>query len=287
MSVLNSLEEIIAAPIKHLEVAIDYLVAEQKPTLDLMEEFEESVKTIVPDFDAPSLTDLKIPLDSCPALVRTIVLTIKQEIPEQLENLAKVSFAGRIAFDKSTFDGFVVAVPLALVFLCNAGVAVAQVFLMSVPETESVPERSLQQVDFHTATFNSSAVNADVDFSASFLPNQGSFMQSFQPALVQVLLSFLQVGASLLLLQGPRICATLNNLVLTLELQVNDIANQKIAAATHEVVDSAFQKVKTQADMVFPKFRSCTSTLLEAIETAHKAEMASQAALKAARGLGF
>merc|ERR1719272_241762 len=73
----------------------------------------------------------------------------KKEVPEKLEESVQSTFVGRIATDASTFNRFVVYLPLAVILAVNMSLAALQVYLSFQPKQEEEGKASKQHTARH------------------------------------------------------------------------------------------------------------------------------------------
>jgi hypothetical protein len=280
LQVLDTVDDMIAAPLQKLESAIDDLCEEQTPTLGKMKKFETALKTVDPDFDLPEPADLKIPLDGCDAIIDEFVDKAKREIPEKLDEIVRSSFASRIATDRNAFNRFVVVAPLLTIFILDLALAGLQLIFMNGNsfqlEAVATPTRvrSLRGSSFigtHTKV-----VQSQVDYSSCM-----------QPALIQVALSIMQLLVAMIVSRGPLICTVVNSAIINLQARLNEILNDRIKEAVDRVFAQAFSEVKSKADEFFPKFTNCMQKLKQAIQTTAKLGAAAKGATNAIQRLGF
>jgi len=284
VQVLDTVDDMIMNPLQDLENAIDDLCEEQKPTLQKMQKFEAGLKAIDPDFDMPDPADLKTPLDGCEAMIDEFVDKAKKEVPEKLEDMIQSNLAGRIASDAHTFNRFVVQFPLLLVFVVNLGLAILHVVVTVQPELThyTVADKEPKAHDLQARNLRGIAFS-----SPSFSLSRADLMPYVQPALVQVLMSVLQLFVALALSSGPRICKMVNGQIISVQTRLNERVNDRIKQAVDRVFGQAFSEVKEKADVFFPKFKDCMRKLKRALEVAAKTGAVADAATAAVQRLGF
>jgi len=306
VEVLDTVDDMIGGPLQSLEDAIDDMLEEQKPVLANMQKFETGIKGIDKGFNLPDPEDLKKPLDGCDAMIDKFVNIAKKEVPEKLNESVQSTFIGRVATDASTFNQFVVYLPLAVVLAVNMSLAALQVYLMFQPKPEeggqastSHSARNLRGAiheqgppgvtrTMTTTTTTGGQLNSlslGFDIHKSF--DMEDIMPYVQPALVQILLAILQATFALLMTKGPRICKMLNGAIVQLQEKLNERVNGRIKEATDKVFKVAFTEVKGKSDSFFPKMKNATKVLKQAMEMAAKAEKLAGGAAAAAKGLGF
>merc|ERR1719343_1690279 len=79
LKVLDTIDDVLQGPLDKLDGLIDGMIEEQKPTLAKMQQFEEAIRKLDPDFDIPDPRDLKKPLDGCEAMIDDIMEKAKRE----------------------------------------------------------------------------------------------------------------------------------------------------------------------------------------------------------------
>jgi hypothetical protein len=280
LQVLDSVDDMIVAPLQSLESAIDDLCEEQAPTLEKMKKFETALKAVDPNFDLPEPADLKIPLDGCDAIVDDFVDKAKREIPNKIEEMVQSNFASRIATDRKVFNRFVVFAPLSAIFVVNLAVAVLPLIVMVAGASQSevvptqTPIRNLRGTSF-LAT-KTKFFHAQVDLRAYL-----------QPALIQIALCIMQFLVVTVVGRGPRICEAVNGAIVKLQVRLNERLNDRIKGAVDRVFAQAFSEVKSKADEFFPKFKDCMQKMKQAIQTASKMGALADGAATAVQRIGF
>lgn len=281
LKVLDTIDDVLQGPLDKVDGLIDGMIEEQKPTLAKMQQFEDAIRKLDPDFDIPDPQDLKKPLDGCEAMIDDIMETAKREAPERLEEAVRSTLVGWLATSRTAFQGLVVCAPLTLVFLLNLAVALGQVALAGSlgagapggPATEElVSPRRLRGSAGSTGREEALAAEA-----------QCQLMACVQPALVQAALSILQTLAAMLLAQMPRICGIANRQIEALEADLNSRLNKRVEGAVDSVFSQAFGEVKGKADEFFPRFTDSVQKLRGSMEQAAKL----QAAAGVAKKFGF
>jgi len=282
VNILDTVDDMIMGPLEKLENAIEDMCEEQKPNLDKMKELESTIKMVQPDFNAPDPEDLKKPLDGCGDMIDEFVDKAKKEIPDKMQEIIQSTLPGRLATDESSFNLYVVILPLSLVFLVNMGLAVGQVFLMFKPEDSESDDfgavanssRSLRGANVTSLGINATLPSLGSNATLPTLPKElsvDSVMPYVQPALVQILLAALQMVGAMILSSGPRICGMINGSIADFGKKINDRINNRIKSAVDKVFGSAFKEVKGKSDEFFPKFKDAIKLLKQALETAAKA----------------
>lgn len=320
VKILDTVDDMIMGPLEKLENAIEDMEEEQKPNLDKMKQMESGMKMIDKNFDLPDPEDLKKPLAGCDSMIDEFVDKAKKEIPDKMTEIIQSTLAGRLATDESTFNLYMIVLPLSVVLIFNVLLALAQVWLMFTPEdSESDASgaltnatRSLRGTNMTSTMMNATTtVLTDATITmvsttplpmtnttllpgmnATMLPKlpQGmslnSVMPYIQPALVQILLAALQLVAALILSSGGRICSFVNGSIADFGKNINDRINKRIEGTVKRVFGDAFKEVKEKADLFFPKFKDAIKTLKQALETAAKAGAMASAMGDAAKGIG-
>jgi flagellar biosynthesis/type III secretory pathway protein FliH len=280
LQVLDTVDDMIAAPLQKLESAIDDLCEDQAPTLGKMKKFETALKTVDPDFDLPEPADLKIPLDGCDAMIDDFVDKAKKEIPEKLEEMVCSSFASRIATDRNVFNRFVVVAPLVVIFILDLAIAGLQLMFLigNLSQSEEVATQTQPRSLRGTSSIGSDTkvFHSQVDYSSCM-----------QPALMQVALSTIQLCVAMIVSRGPRICKAVNSTIVKLQARLNERLNDRIKEAVDRVFAQAFSEVKSKADEFFPKFKNCMQKLKQAIQTTAKIGAVAEDATNAIQRLGF
>uniref|UniRef100_A0A7S4W5Y7 Uncharacterized protein n=1 Tax=Alexandrium monilatum TaxID=311494 RepID=A0A7S4W5Y7_9DINO len=288
VQVLDTVDDMVSAPLQRLLGAIDDMADEQKPAFELVQKFESALKALDPEFDIPDPQDLKQSLDGCEDMIEELVAKAKREVPEQLHELAGATAVGRVATDATLFNRVAVLLPVALVFLVNIALALLQVFLtaqLSSGPTASQTDRSDGPGASEAVARKLRGARDPAAVGAAGLQGlspQAELRPYVEPALAQVALALLQQMVAIALSQGPRICGAVNGAISALEKQVNAKVNARVEGAVDRVFGRAFGEVKALSERFFPKFKDCLGKLKEALETAQKAQAAVQAAQEAA-----
>merc|ERR1719291_894357 len=81
LMVLDTIDDVLQGPLDKLDGMVDGMIEEQRPTLAKMQQFEDAIRKLDPDFDIPDPQDLKRPLDGCEAVIDEIVERAKREVP--------------------------------------------------------------------------------------------------------------------------------------------------------------------------------------------------------------
>jgi hypothetical protein len=296
VDVLDTVDDMIVGPLKHLEGAIDNMTEEQKPALEQMQQLERTLRKVDPSFDIPDPEDLKKPLDGCEAMIEDFVEKAKREVPEKLDEMADATFIGRMSTNKALFHRIAVSLPLTCLFLVNAVVAFLQVILTSpraaaklqtlavaLPAETVALARAVRPAAAERSLRGSSVIGvlpseASFSFSSWSFPGELDFWPFLQPALIQIALALVQQLAILALSQGPRVCGVVNGAISSLENQVNKRVNMRVQGVVDQVFGTAFGEVKAQTTVFFPKFKGALGQLKEALKLAGQAEAAMQAA---------
>merc|ERR1712066_507332 len=126
----------IAGPLQKLEGAIDNMTEEQRPAIEQMQQLEQTLQMVDPDFNIPDPEDLKKPLDGCEAMIDEFVEKAKREVPEKLDELADATLVGRLATDETLFNRYAVFLPMVVLFAVNALVALLQVLATVQDDTD-------------------------------------------------------------------------------------------------------------------------------------------------------
>jgi hypothetical protein len=298
VDVLDTVDEMIMGPLSNLENAIDDMCEEQAPVLEKMTQFETGIKQIDSAFNLPSPSELKKPLDGCEAMIDKFVGKAKEEVPAKLEEMVQATLPGRIATDASTYDRYVVMLPIAVVLIVNMSMAALQVYVTASLAVHPQTSTAHKEIEHPAVTRHlrgtDSMAGIEKMIPKGMLPKGvdsaelGPMLMPYvQPALVQILLACLQAAFVLMLSQGPRICKMLNSAVVKLQEKLNERVNGRIKEAVDKVFGVAFGEVKTQSDSFFPKLKDSTAKLKQAMEMAAKAQAAAGAAGAMAKGLGF
>jgi len=295
LKVLDTIDDVLQGPLDKLDGLIDATIEEQKPTLAKMQQFEDAIKKLDPDFDIPDPQDLKKPLDGCEAMIDDIMETAKREAPERLAEAVRSTLVGWLATSRTAFQGVVVYAPLMLVFLLNLAVALGQVALAGSPGAGASDGPATEELVSPRRLRGSVQAAPAAAARAGFIERedalaaeaQGQLMACVQPALLQAALSILQTLAAMLLAQMPRICGIANRQIEALQADLNSRLNKRVEGAVDSVFGQAFGEVKGKADEFFPKFTDSVQKLRGAMEQAAKLQAAAGAAAGVAKRFGF
>lgn len=88
--VLDTVDDMIAAPLNRLEEAIDVMAEERKPAMDAVALVEKTMHINFPD-----PPDLKVPLSGCDELLDDFVSKAKLEVPRKWIRYCAPSWLGK------------------------------------------------------------------------------------------------------------------------------------------------------------------------------------------------
>jgi hypothetical protein len=277
-TVIDTIDDMIMAPLQRLENTIDDLAEEQKPALNNLQKLESTL-----DVDIPDPSDLKAPLDGCEDMIDKFIRQAKSQIPEQIDEFVDMTQAGKIATDNGLFTRYVVVLPMATLLVANISLALFQVYIQT---NLMSTERGAEQPTKLTQRRLRGAVHGHANAEAELF-QLSHIMPCLQPALLQICMTLLQTAAVFALAQGPRLTAAVNRIIKSLQDRVNENLNDSIKDAVDAVFDKAFTQVKEKADGFFPKFQGLLDKLQEVQEGAEKAKQmgdSAQRALGAVKG---
>ncbi|CAK9088733.1 Hypothetical protein SCF082_LOCUS41913 [Durusdinium trenchii] len=114
----------VAQPLEALESAIDRLDMEQALVMKRMKEFEGQVREAIPDFDVPSVEEMREPIVDCHGQIGSFLEETKGALPEELQELIGRHPMGKLVWQRASFECRFVHFPLILVFLLNLGLLI-------------------------------------------------------------------------------------------------------------------------------------------------------------------
>lgn len=273
--IVDTIDDMILGPVKRLESAIDKLSEEQKPAMEKLAQLERTLK-----IDIPDPQDMKVPLSGCGDKVGQVVAEAKEALPAKVDELIRSTFAGRVATDRAAFSAYVVYMPMMLVFLVNLALALGQVVLSTSLHLNAATSTAQAGEGGESSQLGSRRLRG-ADVPGDVAMERETFIEGcmpyFLPALLQIGLSLLQGTLASALSQGPRVCKSANEKIVSLQKWVNDDLNSRIKEVMDKVVGSAFMQVRGTADSFFPQFRDALTKLKEAMDSAEKAQGAMRA----------
>ncbi|CAK0811357.1 unnamed protein product, partial [Prorocentrum cordatum] len=227
LKALDTVDDMLQEPLDKLDGMIDSMVEEQRPTLAKMQQFEDAIKKLDPDFDIPDPQDhdLKRPLDGCEAMIDEILDRARKEVPARLGEAARSTAVGLLATSRGAFQGLAVCAPLALVFLLNLAAGLAQVALAGSLGPGASAGAPAAAEELPSPRRLRGFAGAPGGEAAAM---KGQLMACVQPALLQVALTMLQTLAAMLLTQVPRIGGIANRQIEALEADVGASMNERV-----------------------------------------------------------
>eukprot|EP00913_Durusdinium_trenchii_P000168 g152.t1 len=263
----------VAQPLEALESAIDRLDMEQALVMKRMKEFEGQVREAIPDFDVPSVEEMREPIVDCHGQIGSFLEETKGALPEELQELIGRHPMGKLVWQRASFEcrfesrttsgsvrrlsrrgsadyvglgrEFEVHFPLILVFLLNLGLLIlCQVAVCHAMEHP----------------------NAGPGRPATPAPTSGWATVLWPlPCLLQVLSSALELLAGLYFTRASRL--------LLLEKGCNAWIEKHRRGISAEVFGT-FGQVHKRAERFFPIFRLRMGQLRSFLLTGAKAEKA-------------
>lgn len=292
LKVLDTVDDMIGAPLNKLEEGIDDMCEEQKPTLGMMKKMETGIKQVDKDFDLPEPADMKKPLDGCDTMIDKFVDDAKKTISDKIDEMVQSNIASRVATDESSFKTYIVVIPLAIVLIVNLAVAALQVMATAPPASTSTttasPQSDSRLLRGSNATHKEhghASAKDDASPLNEFLQSD-DLMVYLKPVLVQIGLALLQLVLASIASQGPRICDAVNGAIENFQKKINERINDRIKEAVDKVFTVAFGQVKEKADEFFPKFKDSMGKLKKALDAAKKMGAMAGAVGGLAKGFG-
>jgi len=336
--VLDVVGQQVSTPLEELHGVLDSLIAEQRPAVEKMQNFETTIRQVVPDFDIPTPDDLKQPLTECGTYVDRFVQQAKEALPEHFTEAVEQHAVGRLAVRRSSFNMWIIYAPLACILIANLGMCAlmqnkrvssterkgtyqfnkqAEVLSTSLrsaflpgsraewnlrgslaalegdtalPKTEQASgagsgavlgrkTKTLFGNDLEFMFGNSSHAADDglrtisKSFVAPYLQkSQKQMAATLQPVLLQILFSFLQLLAGLILSRTPWVCAAANQAITSIETRLAERLDERTGEISEKIFGQAFSEVRMHADIFFPRFKLRLSQLRESLETISKAQ---------------
>merc|ERR1719191_2736557 len=206
VDVIDTVDDMILDPLQKLIDVIDDMADEQKPALDKIKLVESTLKIDVPD---PG--DLKKPLDGCDDMIEEFVNKAKVEIPNKMDELVDMTFAGRVATDPKLWLLYAVSVPVGCVFLVNLSIALIQAYL-SAPAAEVAGAAETSRLLLEEEETSHRMLRGNMP-KIPKAPGSADLMPYLQPAITQVVAALLQVLASMIMSQGPRVAGLVNSAI--------------------------------------------------------------------------
>jgi len=273
---LSTVEGVLRGPLDQLNSLITGLVEEQEPTLRKAEQYEDTLKMANPDFEVPDPATIREPLESCEKAIGDAVRKAKTKAPERLQEAIKSRRIGRLALDRAYFNRWIVYLPLLSVLLVNLSLGFLQVLALA-PADEHVdsdgevvtPERRLRGSAslVHTGADKSEARSSEATAALAQELLLTSIMAALMPAVMQIVLSFMQTLAARALSDRHGICEMANVQILQLQDEVGIELNSQVEAALNRALKAPFNEVQGKADELFPKFKQLLEQLVDALKT--------------------
>ncbi|CAJ1358709.1 unnamed protein product [Effrenium voratum] len=254
--------ERLAKPLETLEAEVDVLEQEQAIVIKRMQELESAVKEAIPDFEAPSAEVLREPIAMCQTRISGFVEESKAVLPEQLEEQLRRHPTGRLVVQRSSFDWWLVHLPLLFVLLMNLGLlAMSQALVHS-----SLQQREMDDVDWRNeddlvkdfkARFPTMSFSVSDEAQAPAPPQEPWLPRAalmWMPALAQAMATALQLMAGLYLSRASRLLAAVSGVTADLDKTCNLWLEKQSRGMAAEVF-STFGQVQKHAERFFPTFR--------------------------------
>eukprot|EP00397_Hematodinium_sp_SG-2012_P016161 GEMP01016480.1.p1 GENE.GEMP01016480.1~~GEMP01016480.1.p1 ORF type:complete len:552 (+),score=155.26 GEMP01016480.1:61-1716(+) len=276
---IDTVDDMIKGPLMKLNGAIDDLLEEQRPAFEKQAKMETALREVDPDFDVPDPEDLKRALDGCEDLVDDMLEKQQREIPKKLDEIARSTFAGRVATEKKSYDWYVVILPMGILCALNVTLALflayGQFAQLASPSTYAHGPRFMLEPERLAVTAAEQAEKARIyaqSLTAEFSEeNVHKFFWTnvwtvVKPTLVQILLALLQSFAAWTISQRPVVARFVNKGIANLEGSINDEVNSDIADVVDKVFGQAFGEVNQVAEMFFPKCQKSLATVKVVLE---------------------
>merc|ERR1719419_766798 len=230
-TVIDTVDDMILAPLNELNDEIDGMEEDQKPAVDKAKMLESTLQVDVPD---PG--DLRKPLDGAEDMIEEFVQKAKETVPAFFEQLLSSTTAGQMCSDKKRFDLYVVKLPVGGMTILNILVAiitvVVTVMVQTPPAVPAMPNVTLPTHDFLAPHLSSSSNLRGVtgagharahDMSSSLnltkvtdghVENIKAYEDQIKsyilPTLIMIALSVVQLVVMMLATQGRRLVNMIN-----------------------------------------------------------------------------
>lgn len=274
----------VAQPLEALEASIDKLDMEQALVVKRMKEFEGQVRDVIPDFDVPTVEDLREPIVDCHTRIGNFLEETKGALPDELKELLKRHSTGHLVLQRSGFECRLVHVPLVLVFILNLSMLIlSQVMVASAlqgpVETPLGPDQNDALVRGFQEQFPQIKFSLQEDAHAPIVttpaPSNGwAGVLMPLPCFLQILLSVLELLLGLYLTRPSRLLAMVGSVTHDLEKGCNAWIEKNSRGISAEVF-ATFGQVQKRAERFFPTYRLRMGQLRSFLLTGAKAEKAS------------
>eukprot|EP00435_Cladocopium_sp_Y103_P031178 s1530_g7.t2 len=277
----------VAQPLEALEASIDKLDMEQALVVKRMKEFEGQVRDVIPDFDVPTVDDLREPIVDCHTRIGNFLEETKGALPDELKELLKRHSTGHLVLQRSGFECRLVHVPLVLVFILNLSMLIlSQVMVASASqgavETPLRPGQNDALVQGFQEQFPQIKFSLQEDAHApvvtTLAPSTGwsrwAGVLMPLPCFLQILLSALELLLGLYLTRPSRLLAMVGSVTHDLEKGCNAWIEKHSRGISAEVF-ATFGQVQKRAERFFPTYRLRMGQLRSFLLTGAKAEKAS------------
>ncbi|CAK9088786.1 Hypothetical protein SCF082_LOCUS41938 [Durusdinium trenchii] len=245
-----------------------------------MKEFEGQVREAIPDFDVPSVEEMREPIVDCHGQIGSFLEETKGALPEELQELIGRHPMGKLVWQRASFECRFVHFPLILVFLLNLGllilcqVAVCHAMEHPVATVTTQPNALVREWQEQFPQIKFTVENAGPGRPATPAPTSGWATVLWPlPCLLQVLSSALELLAGLYFTRASRLLLLVGNITHDLEKGCNAWIEKHRRGISAEVFGT-FGQVHKRAERFFPIFRLRMGQLRSFLLTGAKAEKA-------------